>query len=178
MAHADWAGSSNDFGNQLKNLNPDDYESVSVLKGAAATALYGSRGINGAVVIKTKDGQGKKGLGVKVSQSVGIDHVFGQPDFQYVYAPGAMPGYIDYGNKDAQGNYYRFDRNQIYTNSEGVPTKQDFGWEWMGFGPKFDGRDIIDYDGSMTSYSPIKDHMLKAYEQDSTATLLWQLARK
>lgn len=164
MAHADWAGSSNDFGNQLKNLNPDDYESVSVLKGAAATALYGSRGINGAVVIKTKDGQGKKGLGVKVSQSVGIDHVFGQPDFQYVYAPGAMPGYIDYGNKDAQGNYYRFDRNQIYTNSEGVPTKQDFGWEWMGFGPKFDGRDIIDYDGSMTSYSPIKDHMLKAYE--------------
>jgi iron complex outermembrane recepter protein len=44
----------------LKNLNPDDYESVSVLKGAAATALYGSRGINGAIVIKKKTDREKE----------------------------------------------------------------------------------------------------------------------
>lgn len=42
---ADWNTHTNDYGNQLKNLNPDDFESVSVLKGAAATALYGSRGL-------------------------------------------------------------------------------------------------------------------------------------
>ena len=46
--------------NELKNLNPDDFETVSVLKGAAATALYGSRGLNGAVVITTKSGKGSK----------------------------------------------------------------------------------------------------------------------
>ncbi|MPN16082.1 TonB-dependent receptor SusC [bioreactor metagenome] len=54
-----------DWGSQLKNLNPADYESVTVLKGAAATALYGSRGANGAIVIKSKGGKyGKQGLGV------------------------------------------------------------------------------------------------------------------
>ena len=61
---ADWdAGANNasDYGNELKNLNPDDFETVSVLKGAAATALYGSRGLNGAVVITTKSGKGTQG---------------------------------------------------------------------------------------------------------------------
>ena len=47
---ADWDANNLDFGNQLKNLNPDDFESVSILKGAAATALYGSRGLNGAII--------------------------------------------------------------------------------------------------------------------------------
>ena len=53
-----WGSNSSDYGNELKNLNPDDFETVSVLKGAAATALYGSRGLNGAVVITTKSGKG------------------------------------------------------------------------------------------------------------------------
>ncbi|MCA1760449.1 MAG: TonB-dependent receptor plug domain-containing protein, partial [Bacteroidales bacterium] len=163
-AHADWSGNANDFGNQLKNLNPDDYESISVLKGAAATALYGSRGINGAIVIKTKDGQGKKGLGVKVTQSFGIDHAFAQPDIQYEYGPGAMPGYVNYGERDSNGDYYRFSNNQFYLNADGQPTKQGFGWEWMGYGPKFDGRDIIDYDGTTTSFSPARGNMLDAYD--------------
>jgi iron complex outermembrane recepter protein len=53
-----------DGGSQLKNLNPDDYESITVLKGAAATAIYGSRGLNGAIVITTKSGKAGTGLGV------------------------------------------------------------------------------------------------------------------
>lgn len=55
------------YGNQLKNLNPDDYESVTVLKGAAATSLYGARGANGAIVITTKGGKARKGIGVEVN---------------------------------------------------------------------------------------------------------------
>jgi iron complex outermembrane recepter protein len=162
--HADWSGSANDFGNQLKNLNPDDYESISILKGAAATALYGSRGINGAIVIKTKDGQGKRGLGVKVTQSFGIEHAFMQPDFQYEYGPGAMPGYVDYGQKDSNGQYYRYSSNQFFLNSAGQPTKQGFGWAWMGYGPRFDGREIIDYDGTKTTFDPARTNMLDAYD--------------
>lgn len=96
---ADWVASASDWGNQLKNLNPDDYESVNVLKGSAATALYGSRGINGAIVIKTKGGIVKKGIGVKVSQSTGIDHVYDEPYIQYEFGLGMPAGYIDYGKK-------------------------------------------------------------------------------
>ena len=62
------------YGNQLKNLNPDDYESFTVLKGAAATSLYGARGANGAIVITTKGGKARKGIGVEVNYT----HEWGQ----------------------------------------------------------------------------------------------------
>ena len=62
------------YGNQLKNLNPDDYESITVLKGAAATSLYGARGANGAIVITTKGGKARKGIGVEVNYT----HEWGQ----------------------------------------------------------------------------------------------------
>ncbi len=167
-ASADWSGNANDFGNILKNLNPDDYESVSVLKGAAATALYGSRGINGAIVIKNKDGRGRKGLGVKVTQSVGIDHVYAQPDLQYEYGPGTLAGYVGYGEKDANGNYYRYDVNQAYTreiNGQQVMTKinnpNGDGFLW---GPKYDGRPIEDYDGVIRTYRGFESAMMDAYD--------------
>uniref|UniRef100_UPI0032168015 SusC/RagA family TonB-linked outer membrane protein n=1 Tax=uncultured Draconibacterium sp. TaxID=1573823 RepID=UPI0032168015 len=166
-ASADWSGNSNDFGNMLKNLNPDDYESISVLKGAAATALYGSRGINGAVVIKTKDGRGRKGLGVKVTQSVGIDHVYAEPDLQYEYGPGTLAGYVDYGEKDDNGNYYKYDVNQAYTTTvdgEKVMTKignPNSGFMW---GPKYDGRPVQDFDGAIRNYEGYKGAMMDAYD--------------
>jgi len=163
-ASADWSGSTNDWGDILKNLNPDDFKSVSILKGAAATALYGSRGINGAIVIETKDGTGTRGIGVKVTQSIGIDNVYNQPDIQYEFGPGALAGYTNYGEKDENGNYYRFSTNQFYTNADGIPTKIGHPWEWAGYGPKYDGRDIIDYDGTMTKYLPAKNNLLDAFD--------------
>lgn len=80
-----------DWGSQLKNLNPADYESVTVLKGAAATALYGSRGANGAVVIVSKGGKyGKQGLGVEISQTLETTDIYKSPiAFQDVYGAGA-----------------------------------------------------------------------------------------
>jgi iron complex outermembrane receptor protein len=167
---ADWADNSNDFGNQLKNLNPDDYESVTVLKGAASTALYGSRGMNGAVIIKTKEGKMRKGIGVSFSQSFGIEHVYAQPDIQYEFGEGAIAGYTDYGEKNADGSYKRFSTNQFYTSdgapvSEGgIPSMINHPWAGISFGPAFDGRKIIGFDGKETTYSPIKDNMVDAYE--------------
>lgn len=77
------------FGNVLKNLNPDDYESVTVLKGAAATALYGSRAINGAILITTKKGASRKGIGVTVSQTAQMEQVYrGAIDLQNGYGQG------------------------------------------------------------------------------------------
>lgn len=81
-----------DWGSQLKNLNPSDYESVTVLKGAAATALYGSRGANGAIVIKSKGGRyGKKGLGVEISQILETTDIYKSPiELQNVYGAGSL----------------------------------------------------------------------------------------
>lgn len=66
---ADSWGDARDFGNQMKNLNPDDYESVTVLKGSAASALYGSQALNGVLLITTKKGRERPGIGVSVAQT-------------------------------------------------------------------------------------------------------------
>ena len=155
----DWdAGANNasDYGNELKNLNPDDFESVSVLKGAAATALYGSRGLNGAVVITTKSGKGATGLGISVSQTFGIDHAFKAPDIQQLYGPGYMPG-----QSDADRNGSIWDPHQFTIDQNGDRTL--VGVPNFGFGPKYDGQPIRNYDGTWTTYSPIKNNMLDMY---------------
>ena len=82
-------GAQMDFGNDIKNLNSDDFESVSVLKGAAATALYGSRAANGVILITTKKGKAGDGIGVSVSQAMTWDNVYGFPDIQNSFGPGS-----------------------------------------------------------------------------------------
>jgi len=158
-ATMDWdAGNNNanDYGNELKNLNPDDFETVSVLKGAAATALYGSRGLNGAVVITTKGGKGAKGFGVSVSQTLGIDWAYKTPYIQTKYGPGRRLGAGDY---DQDGTAW--DPEQFTLNADGEPTL--IGSGNTGFGPKYDGSKIRNYDGTWTTYSPHKNNMLDMY---------------
>lgn len=163
-ASADWDASANDYGNILKNLNPDDYESVSVLKGAAATALYGSRGINGVVLIKTKDGSGVRGIGVSIKHSIGIDHVYKQPALQNVYGPGTLAGYVDYGLRDSNNQYFSYDTGQFYYNDRGQRTLINHAGGGLSYGPKFDGRPIMDYDGNMIPYVAQKNNMKQAYQ--------------
>ena len=157
----DWGqggdNNANDYGNDLKNLNPDDFESVSVLKGAAATALYGSRGLNGAVVITTKSGKNSTGLGISVSQTLGIDHAFKTPDIQTTYGPGWGPGW-----RDTDNNGSIWDPYQFTVNSDGKHSL--IGTTDFGFGPKYDNSDILNYDNTSTKYSPIKNNMLDMYK--------------
>ena len=160
---ADWSQAASDYGNELKNLNPDDFATVSVLKGAAATALYGSRGLNGAVVITTKSGTKNKGLGIQFSQTFGVDYVYGQPDLQNEYGDGALAGYVDYGNTDANGAYYRFDnKHQFMKNADGKHTLMG-DWQGMGFGPAFDGSQIEYYDHTYRAYKAQKNNFKDAY---------------
>ncbi len=154
----DWSGNSNDFGNMLKNLNVDNYESINVLKGAASTALYGSRGINGAIVIKTKDGKGTKGIGVTVTQTTSVDHVYGQPDIQYEKGPGNY-----YGNRSYTGDAFGQGFTTTTVDGKQVPTL--IGGQGRMFGPRYDGTTMIqDYDGQMVPYSPVKDNFVKMYD--------------
>ena len=138
-------------------MNPDDFETVSVLKGAAATALYGSRGLNGAVVITTKSGKGVKGIGVSLSQTIGFDVNVKYPDVQYEYGYGAFPGLrTPYGNK--------WEPSLLQKNSAGQDTFKNAGHAAYGFGPRFDGREMENYDGSMTTYSPYKNGIKDFYQ--------------
>ena len=77
-----------DYGNGAGDINPDDIESISVLKGPSATALYGSRAANGAIIITTKSGKKGKGLGIQYSSNVVLDQPGFWPDFQYEYGAG------------------------------------------------------------------------------------------
>ncbi len=79
-----------DYGNAASDINPQDIESISVLKGAAATALYGTRGSNGVILITTKSGKGKKGLGVDVNSSVTFESPLALIEHQDKYGGGAI----------------------------------------------------------------------------------------
>lgn len=152
-----WGDNSSDYGNELKNLNPDDFETVSILKGAAATALYGSRGLNGAVVITTKSGKSGSGLGISFSQSFGIDYAYKTPDIQTIYGDGP---YV--GRYDANGDGNIWEPTQFQVNAKGKNTL--IGTWGTGFGPKYDGSEIENYDGTTTTYSPHKNNMLDMYQ--------------
>ena len=78
-----------DMGNGLSDINPEDIASISVLKGPAAAALYGSLGGNGVILITTKTGRKEPGLGLSVSSSVGFESIFTNPDMQNQYAQGS-----------------------------------------------------------------------------------------
>ncbi|KGE14554.1 SusC/RagA family TonB-linked outer membrane protein [Sphingobacterium deserti] len=77
-----------DYGNGAGLVNPDDVESVSVLKGANASALYGSRAANGVILITTKSGKGQRGLGISVNSSVTFENPLVLPEFQNRYGQG------------------------------------------------------------------------------------------
>lgn len=77
-----------DFGNGAMEVNPDDIAAISVLKGASAAALYGTRASNGVVVIETKDGKRSKGMGISINSSIFMETAFKLPEFQNEYGQG------------------------------------------------------------------------------------------
>lgn len=83
-------GGGYDYGNMAADINPEDIESVSVLKGAAATSLYGSRGANGVIVITTKKGTSKDRIGVNINSTVQFDRINTNtlPQYQNQYGGG------------------------------------------------------------------------------------------
>jgi TonB-linked SusC/RagA family outer membrane protein len=123
-------GGGYDYGNALQDINPNDIESVNVLKGQSATALYGSRGANGVVLISLKKGGKQKNrIGVSLSTSLTYDQILVLPKYQNDYGGGVdlIPlgredgkGYyktpiVQLGEKgDTVGNYATFDLVPIY----------------------------------------------------------------
>ncbi|HEY8928354.1 MAG TPA: SusC/RagA family TonB-linked outer membrane protein [Mucilaginibacter sp.] len=77
-----------DRGDGIAAINPDDIESISILKGGTAAALYGSRAANGVILITTKKGRAQKGIGIEFNSTATYDNVAVFPDYQYEYGQG------------------------------------------------------------------------------------------
>ena len=108
-----------DMGNGLSDINPEDIESMSVLKGASAAALYGSRAGNGVVLITTKSGKANKGLGITISGSVSAETIFMKPDMQDSFGQGTWGEY----NPESSSSWGPKIEGQTVTKWDGSQTQ-------------------------------------------------------
>jgi len=153
------ADSPIDYGSTVSDLNPDDIEKVTVLKGPGATALYGSRAAGGALIITTKTGARKdRGIGVTFNTNFNIEQVNRWPDYQFEYGEGRTDVYYSYLNS-ADG---------INTGTTAAA-----GRAW---GPKFNGQSYFQYnpnapDGKPTErtpWVPYKDYISGYFQTGRT----------
>lgn len=93
MENSDFWNPSLDMGNGLSDLNAANIASVTILKGPAAAALYGSRAGNGVILITTKTGKKQKGIGVSISSSIGFQKIFAYPEMQNEFGQGTQKTY-------------------------------------------------------------------------------------
>jgi TonB-linked SusC/RagA family outer membrane protein len=122
------ADSPVDYGSTLSDLNPDDIEKVTVLKGPGATALYGSRAAGGAIIVTTKSGARKdKGIGITFNSNFSVEQVNRWPDYQFEYGEGRTDAYYSY-----------------LDSPDGINTSTTVaaGRAW---GPKFNGQQYFQY---------------------------------
>ncbi|MFT3845212.1 MAG: SusC/RagA family TonB-linked outer membrane protein [Lacibacter sp.] len=139
-------------GNGLLDINPDDIDNISILKGASAAALYGSEAVNGVVLITTKKGtKGKKGFSVDVNANYSIDKIAYLPRYQNVRGAGA-PLNVNNSGQDADGF--------IWYDTDGNGSKETRGILnfSINFGPKFDGKPTMAWDGIIRPYEAQTDN--------------------
>ncbi|WP_374165096.1 SusC/RagA family TonB-linked outer membrane protein [Arcticibacter sp. MXS-1] len=151
-------------GNGILDINPNDIESLTVLKGASATALYGSDAGSGVIVITTKKGSKERGLGVDFNYTGLVENVAFLPKYQNIYGPGydKATNYSATGN--AEGWYHDGDKN---VNGGLRPYFRAYGQ----FGPKMEGQQVTWWDGSIRSYSPQPDNYKQVYETGTSSNL-------
>ena len=136
-----------DFGTGLADINPEDIESISVLKGPGATALYGARGANGAIVITTKKGKKNNGLGFSLTSNTSIGTINRWPDYQNQYGAGVGGSdfYYSYGQSE--------DGASTYSTSS-------------AWGPKFNGQQFYQFNPDYYRLTPPERTEWRAYENN------------
>jgi TonB-linked SusC/RagA family outer membrane protein len=139
-----------DYANAISDLNPEDIESISVLKGPNAAALYGSRAAAGVILIKTKNGRSKKGLGITLTSNYVVESLLTLPRFQNVFGQGSE-GKFSY--VDGKGG--------------GINDGVDESW-----GPKMDGRLIPQFysKGEPVPFLPHPNNVQDYFQQGYVAT--------
>ncbi|OFX31304.1 MAG: hypothetical protein A2W89_24215 [Bacteroidetes bacterium GWE2_42_39] len=141
--------SGKDMGNAMSEIDPENIESISVLKGAGASAAYGSRGANGVILITTKKGR-KNGFGITFTSNYDMDIPVLYTKLQNIYGQGIM------------GMYPPIDP---VTN---MPAKSNI-WA-LSFGPKMEGQMLPNFAGKETAFSPQPNNVLDYFRTGSTFT--------
>ncbi|MEP7229690.1 MAG: SusC/RagA family TonB-linked outer membrane protein [Ginsengibacter sp.] len=146
-ALASSGGFNYDTGDGISSINPDDIESITVLKSGAAAALYGSQAANGVILITTKSGRAQKGIGVDVNSNIVYGTPSSFPNYQYEYGSG------NDGVKPA---------TQAAALSAGR----------LSYGAKVDGSMVVQFDGVERPYSPVnvKDNVNNFYRPSRNFT--------
>ncbi|WP_121809602.1 SusC/RagA family TonB-linked outer membrane protein [Mucilaginibacter kameinonensis] len=146
-----------DYGSNLNDINPEDIETVTVLKGPGAAALYGQRGANGAIIITTKSGKKHSGLGITFNSNASLESVNRWPDLQY-----------EYGQGTAGSRYYSFG-----AGPDGASTSATSS----AYGPKFDGQLFYQLDPvtqkqgtTRTPWVPYKNQIRDFFDVGQTFT--------
>ena len=147
--NTDYWGSQRINSNGLADIAPENIETLSILKGASASALYGSEAANGVVMITTKTGKGIKGVGVEFNANWTSDKVAYMPKYQTTFGPGTVVESRASSGSTEEGWYYRDDRNGV--------NRKTFYPTTTHFGPRYDGSEVLYYDGTMRSYNAITD---------------------
>ncbi|KVV13241.1 SusC/RagA family TonB-linked outer membrane protein [Flavobacterium sp. TAB 87] len=132
-----------DRGDGTSVINPDDIQSITVLKGGTAAALYGANAANGVILIQTKRGAIQKGIGIEYNSSFTFETPSIVPDWQYEYGAGSL------GKKP--------------TTQAGAVS--DGRWSW---GAKIDGSNVIQFDGVERPYVAQKDNIRNFYRTGTT----------
>lgn len=135
-----------DFGNAASLINAYDIESINVLKGPAAAALYGTRASDGVILITTKSGEGApEGVSVDIVSDLMVDRVLRYPDYQNEFGGGA------YGRRDYE------------TGDQYFGTYDAFGESW---GPRMDGRLVRQYhsNGVPIPFEPQPDNIKNFFD--------------
>ena len=138
-----WGGS--DEGDGTSSINPDDIENITVLKGANAAALYGSRASNGVILITTKSGKAGKGIGIEFNSNFVFENYLDQLDLQQEYGQGRE------GRK---------------------PVDQADAWDsgTSSWGARLDGSTAPQFDGVSRPYSYAGDNLDRFYRTGTTFT--------
>ena len=157
-------GRGRDWGSAINNINMEDVESMNILKGGAASALYGSRGANGVVLISTKKGTKQHGIGVSYNMTYKVTHPYRYRDVQNEYGGGAPSTPLT--------------APEFELGPDSIPlfpslsTDPEFGYPGssVSWGPALDGRTIRWWDGSLKSWSPQPDNLQLPFQNGHAIT--------
>ena len=161
-----------DYGNGFSDINPDDIESIQVLKGASATALYGTRAANGVIMVTTKSGAtAQKGLGVSYSGNFSIDDVMRWPDYQYEFGQGLPSNIGPAGSIYAGEPYYSYGKPEdgSYASTSGTSSaygaRFDANKKFYQYDPVTQGRASV-----ATPWVPYKNNRKDLFQIGYTLT--------
>ena len=145
-----------DYGNAANNINPDDIESIEVLKGANAAALYGSDGANGVILITTKKASRKAGLGVSYGFNMMFNTLYQYPMYQNVYGSGNA-GQLHTGINTYDKSWYDPSLPYGMANLTTDYSQLCFGMPMLGF-------DVIGRNGQVKKYVPGDNNISGLYQ--------------